>query len=326
MEMKKQMSSFIAVDDDGEGVLGKILYYSLSSILIEKQVLAQVCDDIGFPYTESRRMALIDAFKSATGDIYDSKTVRSTGGTEVYKVYCRDNQATGGIVSRELVKETLNSRTNEYRKLANITHTKDYGISYDGIIYDEHVDASSYCREAVELFELYQTCAGRKQVETLIKSFVESLQSVKLLAHGKMFFVPREYMHKLDILEDFITQLEENNEHRNPRRMPMDSNSMYVVDDEKQREKMAAAFFRSVRREISEYQDRANHLIQTGSQSPAIMERWVVKIESLEQKKREYEKILQRELNAIDDDFSSLNYLSQELQIRAREVRMSKAA
>ena len=101
---------------------------------------------------------------------------------------------------------------------------------------------------------------------------------------------------------------------------------MFVVDDAKQREKMASAFYRSVRREISEYQERANYLIQTGSQSPAIMERWVVKIESLEQKKREYEAILQRELNAIDDDFSTLNYLSQELQIRARGLRRSKAA
>ena len=322
-----QMNNFIAVNDDGEGVLGKILYYSLSSVLIDRNVLARICDEIGLPYTESRRATLVDAFKSATGDIYDSKTVRAyDGGTEAYKVYCRDNQASDGVVSRELVKETLDSRTNEYKKLANITYSKDYGMSYDGITYDEHVDAYIYCREAADLFDLYQTCAGRKQIETLLTAFVDSLQSVKLLAHDKMFFMPREYMHRLDVFEDFIAQLEEHNVHKNPRRMPMDSNSMYVVDDEKQREKMAAAFYRSVRREISEYQERANHLIRTGSQSPAIMERWVVKIGGLEQKKREYENILKRELSDIDDDFSTLNYLSQELQIRARGLRLSKAA
>ena len=188
------------------------------------------------------------------------------------------------------------------------------------------MDASEYCREAVELYELYQTCAGRKHIETLLIGFVESLQSVKLLAHGKMFFIPREYMHKLDVFEDLIAQLEEHNRHSSQKRMPMDSNSMFVVDDEKQREKMAAAFYRSVRREIAEYQERANHLIQSGSQSAAIMERWIVKIESLEQKKREYEDILHRELNAIDDDFTSLNYLAQELQIRARGLRLSRAA
>ena len=326
MDNAKKMKDFIAVNNDGEGVLGKILYYSLSSILVERDTLEQICYDIGFPYSVGKRTALVDAFRSATGDVYGSKTVRGSGGTEAYKVYFRDNQSLGGIVSRELVKETLGSRTNNYRKLDNITFSNDYGISYDGIAYDEHVDAYEYCSEAVRLCELYQTCAGRKKVETLLQSFVESLQSVKLLSHGKMFFIPREHMARLDVFEDLITQLEVHNMHRNPRRMPMDSNSMYVVDDAKQRGKMAAAFYRSVRREIAEYQERANYLIQSGSQSPAIMERWVVKIEGLERKKREYEAMLQRELNAIDDDFSILSYLSQELQIRALGLRRSRAA
>ena len=321
-----QMSDFIAVDDDGEGVLGKILYYSLSSIMVEKDTVSRICEDIGFPYTANRRVALADAFRSATGDISDSKAVRGLSGTEILKVYCRDNESKDGVVSRELVKETLGARTNEYKKLANITFSKDYGISYDDLVSDEHVDALTYCREAIELFELYQTCAGRKQIETLLQAFVDSLQSVKLLSHGKMFFIPREYMHRLDVFEDLIIQLESHNKYENPRRMPMDANSMYVVDDAKQREKMESAFYRSVRREIAEYQERANHLIKTGSQSAAIMDRWVVKIEGLEQKKHEYETILKRELNAVDDDFSTLNHLSVELQIRARGLRCNKAA
>jgi len=326
MENNIQMNNFIAVNDDGEGVLGKILYYSLSSILVERTKLEKICEEIGFPFTVSRRTALADAFRSATGDVRDSKTVRTSGATEIYKVYFRDNQSADGVISRELVKEVLNAKTNEYKKLANITFSSDYGVSYEDIAYDEHVDAYMYCSEAVDLYELYQTCAGRKQIETLLQSFVESLQSVKLLAHGKMFFIPREHMHRLDVFEDLIAQLEANNQHSNPRRMPMDSNSMYVVDDAKQREKMSAAFYRSVRREIAEYQERANYLIQSGSESAAVMERWILKIEGLEQKKREYESILKRELNAIDDDFSTLNYLSQELQIRARGIRRSRAA
>ena len=115
------MNKFIAVNDDGEGVLGKILYYSLSSILVDKDELTRICGDIGFPFTVSRRVALADAFRSATGDIYDSKTVKDSGGTVAYKVYCRSNESKDGVISRELVKETLNAKTNEYKKLANIT-------------------------------------------------------------------------------------------------------------------------------------------------------------------------------------------------------------
>ena len=77
---------------------------------------------------------------------------------------------------------------------------------------------------------------------------------------------------------------------------------------------------------MAEYQEQANYLIQSGSQSTVIMERWVVKIKGLAQKKRENEAVLNRELSAIDDDFSAFNYLSQEFQIRSRGLRRSKAA
>jgi hypothetical protein len=319
------MNNFIAVKDDGEGVLGKLLYYSLSSILIDKDELERICEDVGFPYTQSRRSAPADAFRNATGDISDAKTVKSAYGAERFKIYCRDNKSDGDVISRELVKETLDTTTNKYKKLANITFSKDYGFSYGDVAYDENVDPYEYCREAERLFELYQTCAGRKQIETLLEAFVDSLQAVKLLAHGKMYFIPREYMPKLDIFEDLIQLLEKHNQHESRNRAPLDANSMYVVDDAKQREKMAAAFYRSVRREIEEYSERADHLIQTGSQSAAIMEHWAVKIQGLETKKREYEDVLRRELGELDEEFRALGFLAEELAIRARGIRRRAA-
>ena len=65
------------------------------------------------------------------------------------------------------------------------------------------------------------------------------------------------------------------------------------------------------------------------SRSAAVLERWVVKIAALEEKKRHYEAILRRELDGLDDEFSDLKLLSQELTIRARGLRakqMAKAA
>ncbi|MDR3278429.1 MAG: hypothetical protein LBT12_06615, partial [Oscillospiraceae bacterium] len=149
-----QMNNFISVKDDGEGVLGKLLYYSLSGVLVDKDKLEQICGDVGFPHTASRRVALADAFRSATGDIRDTKTVKGVFGAEVFKIYCRDNQTPDDVISRELVKETLDATTNAYKKLANITFSKDTGLSYSDLVYDEHVDPWDYCREAESLFEL----------------------------------------------------------------------------------------------------------------------------------------------------------------------------
>lgn len=44
-----QFSQFAAVSKDSDEVLGKILYYTLSSILIDREVLARLCDTVDFP-------------------------------------------------------------------------------------------------------------------------------------------------------------------------------------------------------------------------------------------------------------------------------------
>ena len=77
--------------------------------------------------------------------------------------------------------------TNEYKKLANISFTKEGGIfSYDNMVSDLHVDPLPYCLEAQRLFDLYQNCIGRRQPETLLENYVDSMQAVKI-ARGHIY-------------------------------------------------------------------------------------------------------------------------------------------
>ena len=303
--------------------MGKVLYYSLSSILIDRDELESLCDAVGFPKGRSNRTAMGDAFRSATGDIYERRVVKTDSGPQIFKVYCRDNKGgNASVISRELVKETVHEDTNEYRKLANITFNKTSKLfSYDNLVSDPFIDPLPYCMEAQRLFELYQNCAGRRQIETLLENYVDSMQAVKI-GRGHFFFVPRDFAARLQVFEDFVEMLEEHNQLKRPDRDPLEVNSIYVVDDAKQRKKMTAAFYRSVRREIAEYEERVTHLIQSGSQSPKIMDRWVMRIQGLEEKKRNYENILKRELTDLDEEFTSLRYLSDELRIRAAGLRV----
>lgn len=39
-----------------------------------------------------------------------------------------------------------------------------------------------------------------------------------------------------------------------------------------------------------------------------------------------YEQVLQRELDGLDDEFNTLKFLAQELQVRANSIRSQKAA
>lgn len=321
-----RFQDFAAVPGASGDILGKVLYYSLSNILIDREKLQSLCDSMGFPSGSGRKAALGDAFRSATGDIYQRKVIKTDDGPQVFKVYCRDNKAPSGSISRELVKETVREDTNGYRKLANISFNRDSkAFSYDNLVADPHIDPLPFCLEAQTLFEQYQRCAGRRQIETLLENFVDSMQAVKI-TRGHVYFIPQTFIPQLQLFEDFIQVLEEENEYRHPDRVPLDANSMFVVDDAKQRQKMAAAFYRSVRKEIGEYEEKVTNLIQTGSQSPSIMERWIMRIQGLEEKKRSYEDILKHELTDLDNEFTALRYLSDELRIRAAGLRSRKRA
>ena len=77
-------------------------------------------------------------------------------------------------------------------------------------------------------------------------------------------------------------------------------------------------------KEILEYQDKCDYFIKSGSNSPAVMDRWVLKVQALEERKRHYEAVLRQELNGLDDEFSTLKFLAQELQLRANSLRAQK--
>lgn len=324
MEKTINMNEFLAASSgEKEHMLGKFLYFTLANLLVEKEALSDLCESMGIPYAGGNRLSVSDAFRSATGDIRERIPVTSMGESHIYLAYCRDNKRTSGVLSRELVKETLNQQTNRYEKLANISYDKEDGsFRCDNLVMDDAVDVPGCCRRAEELFELYQRCANRKQIETICTNYLRSIEATKLSITGHMYFVPRTYMDKVDIFEDFINLLGGLN--RND--TPLMVNSFYIIDDEKQRAKMTEEFYAAVKKEIATYQERADYLIKSGSQSPAVMDRWVLKIQGLEEKKRHYEQVLRRELDGLDDEFSTLKFLSQELQMRSRSIRFQKAA
>ena len=97
-----------AAEGDKEHMLGKFLYFSLANLLVEKDALAKLCENLDIPYAGGKRLSVSDAFRSATGDIQERIPVTRMGESHIYLAYCRDNKRTADVLSRELVKETLN--------------------------------------------------------------------------------------------------------------------------------------------------------------------------------------------------------------------------
>jgi hypothetical protein len=129
-------------------------------------------------------------------------------------------------------------------------------------------------------------------------------------------------MHMLTVFEDFVEELNKNNR----RSGGLTVNSMFVIDDAKQRDKMTAEFYNATRKEIEFYTEKLENIITANSQSVSVMDRWIVKIDGLETKKRHYEEILKHELNGLDEQYTNLKFLANELALRAHKIRKAKCA
>lgn len=311
----KNMESLMAVHQNSEGIIGKFFYYSTSSILIPKTKFIEIGQAYGLPKFKPAKESRASAYRCATTALKDRVTVKGSDGTShIYRIYCRDNKKEDAkYITRELVKETLNSRTNEYKKLANICFDKDNEIVIvENEVYDSDVDVRDYCLKSEELYERYCNCYTSDQVDTVIDDMLRRMQANSISIKGNLFFIPKQYLSLLNLLEDYIESLSKENLNTNL----VHSNSMFVVDDERQRQKMTDEFYANYKRDIEFYQERIQHFIDDGCDSQAVIQRWMQKINALQMKKHTYEEILQRQLDDLNSDYAMLQMQGQELAVR----------
>ncbi len=176
----------------------------------------------------------------------------------------------------------------------------------------------------LEYFERYEVtllvCSNN--INTQISTSKIIIQVLAIIAEFERDILTKR-MQEVTLFEDFIEALNANN--RNSGQLIV--NSMYVLDNQKQRDKMAQEFYIAMRREVELYQEGVKHFIDTNITSPAVMSRWIAKIDALEEKRRHYEGIFRRQLDDLSDEFSTLQMFSQDLQVRVqRQERQKKAA
>ena len=329
--MSNGINKCMAINTDNgqaENIMGKYMYYSLPNMVVKVDSVKSVCEQIGFPIEVNEKISITDAYRSATGEIYDRIEESVNGEKKVTRIYCRDNKrAESEVLSRELVEETLYESTNTYKKLANIILDKASGtITLSDVDYTSGRDIRGYFRQAEQMFELYQDCIGNRSIETMAGKYISQMNAISISARGHHYFIPKAYMHKIQLLEDFMELVGNENLYTYPNSKRdakyISINSMYVADDEKQRKKMAHEFYLDMAREIEEYQKRIGKLIQNGNTSQKILDRWVLKIQSLEAKKRDYEMILKRDLSGIDEEFTMLRDMCNQFGMGVRNAQI----
>lgn len=326
----KDLMVINGANGESSDILGKFLYYSFPRMILNRKDFLDLVERYGFSSGVREKTSPTDAFRSATTDVKDRIVEERNGETNISRIYFRDNKRVdANIISRELVEETVNENTNAYRKLANVQLDKDTGdVFVTDVDYFTIRDVDGYCDKVKELYNLYLDSVGNRQVETVADKFVSSLNAIKISARGYHFFVPKQYMNYIDELEDFMEELNGMNLYESVNksvRRDISINSMYVADDEKQREKMAVEFYLDMQKQIQYYQDKIEQLIKMGSQSKAVLTRWVNRVQTLEDKKYDYEVILKQRLDDMDSEFDYLKTLCDEYRLRVN-AKNRKAA
>ena len=320
----KSMENLMVVPENAGGIIGKFFYYSLANILIPKEQFIRVGMDFGLPKFKPAKESKAGAYRNATTALKERIEVKDSAGTRIYRIYCRDNKKEDAAhIYRELVKETLNVRTNEYKKLANIVFDKKTETMFsEDESYDPDVDVAVYSQQALTLYKRYCTCYTLDHVDSVIQDQLDRMQANKISIKGNLYFIPTPYLPKLNLLEDYIAAIGQYNLGGG---LVM-SNSMFVVDDGRQRQKMTEEFYVNYKRDMEQYQERIQHFIDTGCTSQAVISRWLLKIEALQEKKKTYEEVLKQKLNALNSDYAMLQMQSEELRVRSLQGQMKLAA
>lgn len=137
----------------------------------------------------------------------------SGGSQEIFRIYCRDNMRNGNLYSRELVRETVGLRTNRYDKLANICYDRDTDRMYHDIVKDDPaLDVEQLFQSMAEKFQVFRNCLGRSQVDTILLHYLGTLDALPISIYDKLYFVPRDKMHKVDLFEDFLEEINRANQ------------------------------------------------------------------------------------------------------------------
>ena len=307
-----------------ENILGQVVFYSLADILVDYAEFEKIRAACHIGGGRCARLSKINAFRSATGDLRG----RVEDGSRVFKVYCRDNRLAKHTVSRELVLEELGATTNTYTKLANLRFDKrTEQIQFENESSGALVDVDSYFAKARELYALYGRCVNRSQIDTVAQHMLEDMEAIKIQAHVCMYFVPRKHIEKVELFKDYIESVGRSacKEHSTGTER-VNVNALWVLNDEEQRRKMSEEFYDHFRKTAAMYQERITHLIDTGSESPTVMNRWIAKIDALKRQRSEFEALFQQRQSEVEDEMQMLAGYSQELAARIRTLSLGSCA
>jgi len=202
----KNLKNVAAVQSSvGVSIIGHLVWYSLSEMLITREELRQKMANAGLDEKwMPHEIRLPDAFRRATNDKYRRRVSEGIVENYLFREVVSDDR----VVQRNIVCEMVDQKG---RRLA-------YDPAAATLVLDRTsasvaVSAASplaaeLAREAVAKFDIYRRNYGSQTIRSVLANVLKSMAPTPVRPSGGVYFVPAQFADRLEALIRFVHSLD----------------------------------------------------------------------------------------------------------------------
>lgn len=194
-------------NEQQEGIIGHLMWYSVGSQLIRRDVLEQKLADAGLDEGwMPNPIQPHGAFRRATSEIQTKRSTAQAGVHENYLV--REVYSDKDMIQRNVVVETVDQKGKrlDYNSQAAVItlDKKTQNIS----VVSSSPTAEELAREAEQRFYLYRDHHSSQHIRQMLANILKSLAPTPVRPSGGVYFVPASHEDGLRKLNKLANSLE----------------------------------------------------------------------------------------------------------------------
>ncbi|WP_047981734.1 DUF6744 family protein [Ornithinibacillus contaminans] len=202
-------NEIVGVNDNQEGTIGNLFWYSIGNHLITREELEQKFNQSSIDHAWlPNPIRLSDAFRRATREIQQKK-VPSSDPKKFLNFLTREVYSDTEMIQRNVVIETVDQsgKRLEYNSNAAVIKLDKNDGSIKVEVQEGQEQAEQLAREAEERFEKYSTYYASQNLRIMIAKILGSLAPTQVRPNGGVYFIPSTYENELGKLNDLVNLL-----------------------------------------------------------------------------------------------------------------------
>lgn len=300
---------------------GRVMWYKFTEFVIEEDILLNLYRKLDVPEdifpNEIRDKG---AWKRACSRLQNKKRQRFEKDDEVHERKITYERKRPNPNTRIIVKIIRRSDEDdiEFKKLVRFKYEGEENISYEALDASEEV-AKEWYDEMYQQYEIYRSHYTKDQIRDAFRDTLKTLNPVTITSRGSVYFIPEQYADVIEkfsraikiLREDFLDIADDSS--------ALEVGQLPVIKQPEQRDIIKRKIKSETVEDASKIMTKARNIIENDENiDSSTYTRFVDKMKELNQRRKEYEEILDASLNTCDEQ---MNILKNQLNKLAQNVK-----